>query len=129
MTKKGQYRLKVTNYSCKNKTYVFSSTLNLTMKYCEHHWCSSHLMCMRLASMLQGALGVTGTGMPFFWGGWKGQRRVNDNSILTLQLRPALSNTFYNSYTNHITSSCSLTTAIVDLTSNLIIALFEFNVV
>lgn len=27
---------------------------------------SAHLMCMRFSSMLQGALGVTGTGMPCF---------------------------------------------------------------
>lgn len=29
-----------------------------------HHTSPAHLICMRLASMLQGARGVTGTGMP-----------------------------------------------------------------
>lgn len=32
-----------------------------------HHISHAHLICMRLASMLQGALGVTGTGMPCFY--------------------------------------------------------------
>lgn len=32
-----------------------------------HQISHAHLICMRLASMLQGALGVTGTGMPCFY--------------------------------------------------------------
>lgn len=32
-----------------------------------HDISNPHLICMRLASMLQGALGVTGTGMPCFY--------------------------------------------------------------
>lgn len=33
-----------------------------------YHTTPTHLICMRLASMLQGARGVTGTGMPCFYG-------------------------------------------------------------
>lgn len=37
--------------------------LKLELSIMDHTSCT-HLVCMRLESMLQGALGVTGTGMP-----------------------------------------------------------------
>lgn len=40
-----------------------------------HDISNPYLICMRLASMLQGDLGVTGTGMPCFYD-WTGKKLV-----------------------------------------------------